>query len=374
MPNESSRRAGLAGAVSPRRALAPPEGLSPRPPLAHAVRVVSTRSSRRRTAHGQRQAAARSLWRASAPTRALARQVGGCAAYAGALLVGCVACAPSRGADAPPAAHVRGAASSPSAPADGAPAPPNEPVHATKVRAIAASSPAPPARGVPKYPATTVPLSRDSAYLRRGATSDFWALSPYYVGQQDDVSCSLASLTMLANAARRHEALGSEQPLFTQPLLRKQVNSPVWERGLAPDGEGVTLDQLALLATESLHAAGITPARVEVTHVPEPSAEALARLRQTLSANEASGDDWLLLNFHAAAYVGVGDYGHIAPVGAYDADARRVLVMDPDRSWYEPYWVSDEAALRGMATRDSVTGESRGYLYVSACTGPSCGR
>ena len=299
--------------------------------------------------------------------------MGGCAAYAGALLVGCVACAPSRGADAPPAAHVRGAASSPSAPADGTPATPNEPVHATKASAIAASSPAPPARAIPKYPATTVPLSRDSAYLRRAATPDFWALSPYYVGQQDDVSCSLASLTMLANAARRHESLGSEQPLFTQPLLRSQVKSPVWERGLAPDGEGVTLDQLALLATDSLRAAGVTPARVEVTHVPEPSTAALERLRRALSANEASGDDWLLLNFQAATYVGVGDYGHIAPVGAYDAAGRRVLVMDPDRTWYEPYWVSDEVALQGMATRDSVTGEPRGYLYVSACAAAGCG-
>jgi hypothetical protein len=219
--------------------------------------------------------------------------------------------------------------------------------------------------GTPKYPATTVPLSRDSAYFRRAASPDFWALAPHYVGQQDDVSCSLASLVMLVNAARRNVWLGSEQPLVTQPLLRRQVNSPVWERGLATGGEGVTLDQLAVLAAESLRAFGMGRLRVEVTHVPEASAPALERLRQALRANEASGDDWLFVNFLAGAYVGVGDYGHIAPVGAYDADARRVLILDPDRVWYEPYWISDEVALAGMATRDSVTGEPRGYLQVS---------
>jgi hypothetical protein len=143
------------------------------------------------------------------------------------------------------------------------------------------------------------------------------------------------------------------------------VNSPVWERGLAPGGEGVTLDELAVLAAQSLRSSGIEPGRVQVTHVPEASAEALARLREVLRANEADGDDWLFVNFLAAAYVGVGDYGHIAPVGAYDADTQRVLILDPDRDWYEPYWVPDEVALAGMATRDSVTGEPRGYLQVS---------
>ncbi|HTV20057.1 MAG TPA: phytochelatin synthase family protein [Polyangiaceae bacterium] len=265
---------------------------------------------------------------------------------ASVLLVACTARAPDRGAAAPPstpAAHVSERESSPSA------------------TPAAAGAPA----RTPKYPASTVPFSRDSAYLRRAPSSDFWALSPYYVAQQDDVSCSLASLSMLVNAARRRAPLDSEQPMVTQPLLRQRVNSPIWERGLAPNGEGVTLDQLALLATQSLRAFGLAAARVEVTHVPQASEAALARWREALSASEANADDWLFVNFLASAYVGVGDYGHIAPIGAYDAEARRVLVLDPDRVWYEPYWVPDEVALEGMATRDSVTGEPRGYLYVS---------
>jgi hypothetical protein len=228
-----------------------------------------------------------------------------------------------------------------------------------------APTPSGEAPSVPKYPALSVPLSRDSAYLRRAASPDFWALSPYYVGQQDDVSCSLASLTMLVNAARRQIRFSTDDPLVQQLSLRRRVNSPIWERGLAPGGEGVTLDELAVLAAQSLHAFGLAPVHVQVVHVPEASAAALASLREALRANEASGDDWLLVNFLAAAYLGVGDYGHIAPVGAYDADTRRVLILDPDRDWYEPYWVPDEVVLAGMATRDPVSGEPRGYLQVS---------
>jgi hypothetical protein len=270
---------------------------------------------------------------------------------ASALLAACVARAPSRGSAAAEAALDSRAASGPVL---------NSPASDT-------ARPGTP----PKYPSTTLPLSRESAYLRRAASPDFWSLSPYYVGQEDDVSCSLASLTMLVNAARRHAPLDSESPLTTQALLRRRVNSPVWERGLAPGGEGVTLDELARLATQSLQAFGLE-ARVTVTHVPEASAQALAQLQQALRANEATADDWLLVNFLAAAYVGVGDYGHIAPVGAYDADTRRVLILDPDRAWYEPYWIPDEVALTGMATPDSVTGEPRGYLQVSLCPASGC--
>lgn len=225
-----------------------------------------------------------------------------------------------------------------------------------------------------KYAAHAVPLSRDNDYFRGARAPDFWALVPYYVGQPDAVSCSLASLTMLVNSARHAWPLSSEQPLVTPSLLRERVRSPAWDAGLAPGGQGVTLDQLAELTTQSLRAFGIAQARVEVTHVPDRSAAALSRLRERLRASEASASDWVVLNFLAETYVGTGDYGHIAPVAAFDAVRKRVLVLDPDRTWYEPYWIPDEVALAGMATPDSVTGQPRGYLYVSACGSDGCAR
>jgi hypothetical protein len=218
---------------------------------------------------------------------------------------------------------------------------------------------------VPKYAAFSVPLSRDPAYLRRATATDFWALVPHYVGQQDDRSCSLASLTMLVNAARNDTPLFADDPLVTQPMLRQRVASHVWERGLAPGGDGVTLPQLAVLARQSLRAFGVEPEHVRVTHLPAASPEALEEFRAALRASEVSDSDFVVVNFLARSYVGSGDYGHIAPVGAYDSEQRRVLILDPDRTWYEPYWVPDEVALAGMATLDPVTGEPRGYLYVS---------
>ena len=233
--------------------------------------------------------------------------------------------------------------------------------------ARAAATHAPPA-AQPKYPAPATPLARDHDYFTRAPAVDFWALAPYYVGQQDDVSCSLASLTMLVNAARRGLSLDSEEPLVSQARLLEKVASDVWKRGLAAGGPGVTLEQLAVLARQSLAAYGMKPARVEDTHLAETTPAALEQLREVLRANENSGSDWLLFDFLAGTYLGTGDagdYGHIAPVGAYDAERQRVLVLDPDRQWYEPYWLPDDVALAGMATRDPDSGQPRGYLYVS---------
>ena len=102
-----------------------------------------------------------------------------------------------------------------------------------------------------------------------------------------------------------------------------------------------------------------------MTPIAQADGAALERLRAALRANEGADRDWLLLNFWAQSYVGTGAYGHIAPVGAYDPETRRVLVLDPDREWYEPYWLPDEIALQGMATIDADSGQPRGYVYVS---------
>ena len=38
--------------------------------------------------------------------------------------------------------------------------------------------------------------------------------------------------------------------------------------------------------------------------------------------------------------------------------------MDVDRQWYEPYWVSEEALVDAMNTKDKEASLNRGYLYI----------
>ena len=60
-----------------------------------------------------------------------------------------------------------------------------------------------------------------------------------------------------------------------------------------------------------------------------------------------------------------GSVGHIAPIGAYDAKKKRVLILDPDRKYYQPYWVPYEKLFDGINTTDSGNSKSRGLVIVS---------
>jgi hypothetical protein len=222
----------------------------------------------------------------------------------------------------------------------------------------------------PKYGPEAKVLSRSNEYIRRAPAPDYWALSPYYVPQQDGRSCSLASVTMVVNAARSGVAtrppLGSDDELATQPTVFKRVDSEVWKKGLGPIGRGVTLDQLGVLMKDSLKVYGLETVKLEVVHVEDPKAAGVKSLvRKALEANEKSAKDFIIANFDQGVFTGDAQAGHIAPVGAYDAKTRRVLILDPDRQWYEPYWVSEETFIKAMATQDGDAGRKRGFVWVS---------
>ncbi len=216
----------------------------------------------------------------------------------------------------------------------------------------------------PKYGPEATPLSRAPGYFRSAKAPDFWALIPYYLPQQDGRSCSLASVTMLLNAVRSRQDLTSDDELATQPTLLAKVNHPVWNKALGPLGRGVTLDQLGTLIEATLKAYGLQKAQIQVVHTDSTDPAALQDLRKALEANEKNPDDFLVANFSQGTYTGDTGGGHIAPIAAYDPKTRKVLVLDPDRQWYEPYWVSDQTFLKGMATKDPDSAKNRGYVRV----------
>ncbi|MCM2324739.1 MAG: phytochelatin synthase family protein [Oligoflexia bacterium] len=216
----------------------------------------------------------------------------------------------------------------------------------------------------PKYGADATLLSRAQQYVRENPAPDFWALTPYYAGQLNDASCSLASVAMVVNAARAGRSLGADDELATQLGLLERVKNPAWKRSPGGLVAGVTLEQLGGLVSDGLKAYGLTPLSVEVVHVPDSSPASVRKVRKALTENEKSDSDFIIANFDQQVFTDDASVGHIAPVAAYDAGSRRVLIFDPDRRWYEPYWVSEEVFVRGMATRDFTAGKHRGYVHV----------
>lgn len=215
----------------------------------------------------------------------------------------------------------------------------------------------------PKYGPEATRVSLSHEYFRSHAAPDFWVLAPYYVSQQDDKSCSLASVTMIVNAARAYENLSAEDQLATQPEVLKKAAVEDWKKDLGPIGKGVMLDELGRFAEAALRAYGEAPIQVQTLHV-DQSKESRQKVHELLLRNEESDRNFIIANFVQGSYTGDADVGHIAPVGAYDAQKKRVLIMDPDRQWYEPYWVSEKTFVDGMATKDGLSYKTRGLVFI----------
>lgn len=223
----------------------------------------------------------------------------------------------------------------------------------------------------PKYgPADkpyAVPLSRDHAYVQTHAAPDFWALMPFYAGQATPYSCSAASVTMLLNAAlRAGRTLGDGDGNFDEKATLRSARLKDWSARMSkrgapkgrPPAHGLTLRLLGEAVTRALERNGVKGSTVAAVQVSDAGPTLLAELRGVLSESEKSPRDFVLVHFcqDVLTDAPVGPYPHIAPVGAYDEERHRVLIMDPDREWYEPYWVDDARLLDAMSRRTYAFG------------------
>ncbi len=210
------------------------------------------------------------------------------------------------------------------------------------------------------HPRTDLRWERSPGSLSPAAPFLFSRLISSYVPQQNEHSCSLASITMLVNSLR-----AARSKPVTQAELLDIVGDDAWRSAVGPDGEGVPLQRLAGLVERSLMTFEIERVALEVVHVDRVSETARAKVRQVLNGVARSPNQFLLANFLQSVYVGTqAAIGHHAPVAGYDACRRRVFILDPDRHLYGPYWVSEDRFLEGMATCDESCGTSRGYVSV----------
>lgn len=226
------------------------------------------------------------------------------------------------------------------------------------------------ARGAqkPKYGADATPLSASHEYVQTHPAKHFWEFIPFYTAQRDGAACSIATIAMLVNAARTGAGvkLTSDDPLISQNLLLKKVKIKAWKHWLTSGGHGVSLNEAGVAAEESLKTFGLKTSRVEVVHTDDLSDKTKTTLHQFLVESEKPNGPYLIANFVQGIYTGDANVGHFAPIGAYDAENKKVLILDPDREWYEPYWISEETFLKGMATLDISNLKHRGYVVINS--------
>lgn len=229
----------------------------------------------------------------------------------------------------------------------------------------------------PKYgpagKAIATPLAQDSSYFRKSGVKapDYWSMSPFYSAQFNDKACSVASVVTVLNAARVPlKKMSDVMNVRHEELLASSVgqvenwSDRVGEKGFK--GEyGTDLKTLAKVTEASFKANGFPDVKVTAVHVEDQSSATLKRVRSDLIANERGSENYIIANFIQKAFTDDFDGGHISPVGAYDASKDRVLIMDVDRQWYEPYWVSFKDFVAGMNTKDKGANAYRGYIKIS---------
>lgn len=222
------------------------------------------------------------------------------------------------------------------------------------------------AKSKPKYGKNAVPLAEDSSYFRGATKTDFWKLIPYYVPQHNEKACGVASSIMVLNAlfaADRNTADGKNVDVDEIQKL-----APAYKKSTGKKGKGFTLDELGDTLTKLLETAEGGPYTVTVERFDGKDKKAeMKRLQKLLAANEKNPKDFILANFLQSVLTGdpEGSVGHIAPIGAFDARKKRVLILDPDRKYYQPYWVPYEKLFDGINTTDASTSKARGLVVVS---------
>lgn len=188
------------------------------------------------------------------------------------------------------------------------------------------------------------------------AVQDFFPLASHFVNQVHPAFCGPASISMVLNALdvpRPPSPMTLELGLFDQENVFTPATEAVKPKEAILNG-GMTLDQLGGI----LAAHGVT---VDVHHAADSSLEAFRE-----AAVEAIGDGahYVLVNYLRSA-IGQEKGGHISPLGAYDADTDRFLILDVSQYKYPPVWVEAEALFGAMNTVDSDGGKTRGYVLVS---------
>lgn len=207
-------------------------------------------------------------------------------------------------------------------------------------------------------------IVHDHHYVQQNKASLYWRISPYYLPQLTDSSCSLASAAMVMNAVRSQLKLTANHALVTQDGLLSRVNDKAWRVNVRQGGQGMTLDQLKRMMIKALQVYHVHGATVEAVHLNGHSKQNEQQLRKTLLESERTAQVYIIPNFNQKFFTGQTSVGHFSPIGGYDAAKRQVLIMDTDREFYEPYWVPEKLLFDSMATFDKEAHHHRGYLVI----------
>jgi len=186
---------------------------------------------------------------------------------------------------------------------------------------------------------------------------DFFPLSMQFVTQNNQAYCGVASIVMVLNGLQipapevpqyKPYRVFTQENFFSNENTKKVLTSEVVSR------QGMTLDQLGgLLASYGV--------KVNIYHAADTSLEQFRRL---VAENLKQPKNFVVVNY-LRKEIGQEKGGHISPLAAYNEQTDRFLILDVSRYKYPPVWVKTTDLWKAMATTDSASGKTRGFVFVS---------
>jgi hypothetical protein len=188
------------------------------------------------------------------------------------------------------------------------------------------------------------------------ARQDYFPLSIQFVTQKNQAYCGVASSVMVLNALSLPAPEAPEfgkyhvftQDNFFNAKTQQIIASEVVAR------QGLTLEQLGKLLETY-------PVKVDVHYGSDVT---LAEFRSLVVKNLQEPGNFAIVNYLRKA-IGQESGGHISPIAAYNQKTDRFLILDVSRYKYPPVWVKAQELWQAMATVDSVSGKTRGFILVS---------
>ncbi|MBD6617733.1 glutathione gamma-glutamylcysteinyltransferase [Komarekiella sp. 'clone 1'] len=186
---------------------------------------------------------------------------------------------------------------------------------------------------------------------------DFFPLSMQFITQNNQAYCGIASIVMVLNGLQIPAPEAPQYKPYRVFTQENFFNNEATKKVLAPEivsRQGMTLEQLGgLLASYGV--------KVNVYHAANTNLE---QFRKLAAENLKQPKNFVLINY-LRKEIGQEKGGHISPLAAYNEQTDRFLIMDVSRYKYPPVWVKTTDLWKAMATTDSDSGKTRGFVFVS---------
>ncbi|XP_076813974.1 glutathione gamma-glutamylcysteinyltransferase-like isoform X2 [Clavelina lepadiformis] len=179
----------------------------------------------------------------------------------------------------------------------------------------------------------------------------YFKLGPQLRTQDEPAYCGLSSLVMLLNglAIDPGKVWKGVWRWYHENMLECCTSlSEVKEKG-------VTMDQLSCIAKCNQLNSKIVYANENAT---------VEDFRNNVKEVCSSDNSGIIVSFGRNVLQQTGT-GHFSPIGGYHPGEDHVLILEPARFKYSPYWVHLPLLWKAMNTVDQNTGKSRGYLLLT---------